>query len=375
MRTKPQLELTTVVVRGDTQQEALANVKRRYGPQAAIVESREVRERSQDTLEERRVIEVVVALDFQGEMSPQPEAYGLSAALAHEIVRIEDLVTSLEVGQEEQPDPDQVLLDSYPLASGLLRAGVGRPATLHLARQWRASTVDGVEIDARRHIMEQIHTSRGGWTNFGGCHVLIGESGSGRTALCMGVARELSKRNEKVLVLMVGTRNKGEIRLLQEQARVLGVDAAILRQGQELVRAESYFSRYSAVLIDTPAVGPSERQDSSLHRALAENERYHRHLIVPVDADAGTDPRLWKHARDWSCDWVALTRSDLAARPGRVIEIAMASPCPLSMQSSRRNGETSVEIVTGEMLINRLLGKSEGVKVRPQDFAAKAVEV
>ncbi len=376
MRTKPQLDQTTVIVRGDTYQMALANVKKRYGPHAAIVESREARVKSPDSLEEQRIIEVIVALSADEDKTPTAATVNLKAAMALEVDRIEKLVAELEQPQPEAPDPDQELLSNYPLTSGLLRAGTSKPAVLHLARLWQATEVDGTRTEPRLHLRQQIKTNRGDWLNFGGCHVLLGESGSGKTTLCLGVASQLAAKGQKVLVLMAGARHKGDIRFLQEEARVLGIDAAILKQGQELTRAEEYFNAYDAVLIDTPAIGHSERNDSSLHHALADNTRFHRHLVVPVDADAGADARLWKHARDWNCDWVALSRRDLAARPGRALEIAMASPCSLSLQSYRRSGETTVSIIQAEALISGLLAtaRTETV-VRPQDFAAKAVEV
>jgi flagellar biosynthesis GTPase FlhF len=376
MRTKPQLDHTTVIVRGDTYQMALANVKKRYGPNAAIVESREARVKSQDSLEEQRIIEVVVALSGEEDKTPAKAKAELKAAMAQQVDRIEKLVTELEQPQQAVPDPDQELLSKYPLTSGLLRAGTTKPAVLHLARLWQATEVDGATAEPRLHLRQQIKTNRGNWLNFGGCHVLLGESGSGKTTLCLGVASQLAAKGQKVLVLMAGARHKGEIKYLQEEARVLGIDAAILKQGQELDRAEQYFNAYDAVLIDTPAIGQSERIDSSLHHALADNTRFHRHLVVPVDADAGADARLWKHARDWNCDWVALTRRDLAARPGRALEVAMASPCSLSLQSTRHNGETTVSIIEAESLISGLLATARPqVVVKPQDFAAKAVEV
>ena len=62
-------------------------------------------------------------------------------------------------------------------------------------------------------------------------------------------------------MLAVGPRHKGDIRQLQEESRLHGYDAAILRRGDQLTRASEHFDAYDAVLIDTPAVGTAFMTD------------------------------------------------------------------------------------------------------------------
>ena len=53
--------------------------------------------------------------------------------------------------------------------------------------------------------------------------------------------------------------------------------------------------------------------------------------MVPLDLDHGDRERLWETARTWNADWLALTRSDLALRPGRLLGLLLTAPCPVSL--------------------------------------------
>jgi len=357
MSTKPAHDHTTAVVRGASVSEALANVKRLYGPAAAVLGSREVRERSADDLGEVRSVEVLVALDAAAtRAAPADPAASVLARLDHELARVEALTAQVKTARETPADPDQARLDAYPLTGALLRAGVGKPAAVHLARLWAAETAARPDADPRRFLASRIGTSRAHWSTFGGCHVLLGEAGAGKTALAEAAAARLRAKGQKVLLLAVAPRDGGVIRRLQERSRELGVDGAALRRGDQLERAAERLRSYDAVLIDTPPLGAPELAEPRLRRALAEDERFHRHLVQPLDADAAADVRQWTHARTWNCDWIAVTRTDLAARPGRLLELAMGAPLPLSLTSGAAGGTVSAEIADPERLVAAILG-------------------
>lgn len=356
MSTMPQRELTTAVVRGATIGEALANVKRLYGAEAAVVRSREVHERGGEELGETRHVEVLVALDAAAPTPAPAPVAELLARLDREVARVEALTAAVRERSRPAADPDQAHLDGYPLASALLRSGVARPAAVHLARLWAAESSGRADADPHRSLAAQIRTSRAHWTTLGGCHVFLGEAGAGKTALTEAAAARLQQGGQKVLMLSVAPADGGVVRRLQERARALGVDAAVLHRGDQLERAGKAMRGYDAVLIDTPPLEGEALRDARLRRVLAEDARFHRHLVQPLDADAAADTRQWDHARAWNCDWIAVSRRDLAARPGRLLELAMAAPHPLSLTTRRDGPELRVEIADADRLASELLG-------------------
>jgi len=362
-------DLPTVAVRGRSLNEAMANVKRRYGSDAQIVESREARERDRDGLGETRLVEVVVALTGVGDA---PASTGVPQALAEEVARIEALVREITAARRPEGDPEAGLEDAFPLSRDLLLSGVTRPAVRQVARTWKA---EGADVDPLDHLAGLLQASGGDWDSFGGRHVVLGRPGSGKTTLVLGTAAALSARDRRVLVLALGPRHKGDIRQLQEESRLHGYDAAILRRGDQLTRASEHFDAYDVVLIDTPAVGTPFMADPATAGVLAGDENMHRHLAVPLDADASALADGWMTAKEWNCDWVAPTRFDLAANHGKLVDVLLAAPCPVSLLSKGPWPGPEPVIPSARQLVDAVLSGGGGRRERPVGLAAKAREV
>jgi len=158
-----------------------------------------------------------------------------------------------------------------------------------------------------------------------------------------------------VLLLSFAPRHGGEIRRLQEEAAARGYDAAILRDATQLAGGLGYFEQYDAVLIDTPALESAALSDERTRRLLADHDEVHRHLLLPADADLAERERIWSAARAWNCDWLALTRLDLTARAGKLIDILLASPFPLSLVGGGAWPGPGAEIATPAGLLARVL--------------------
>ncbi len=372
MNSQPQRDLPVVTVRGRTAQEALSNVKRRYGPQAQILESREMSERSRDDLGERRYVEVDVVLNGMGDASGPG---GVAGALAAEVARIESLVREIEKGGSASgaDDGDATLMAAYPLSGHLLRAGATRPAVRQLARMWQA---DGDGGEPLEHLAGVFRASGGDWESFGGRHLLLGRPGAGKTSLILGAAARLRSLDRKVLVLSLGRERKGDMRWLQEEAREHGYDAAVLRKGAQLEKATSHFGGYDAVLMDAPALDDPFLADTTVRHLLADDEHTHRHMVVPVDADPSALNGLWTECRQWNCDWIALSRGDLAAHSGRLADLLLAAPCAVSLSSRGAWPGAGPLIPSSRQLVgSTLAGAATRKPGRTRGLAAKALEV
>ncbi|MBU1071990.1 hypothetical protein KKG45_01950, partial [bacterium] len=337
MRSKRRPETSMHKVTGPTLREALHNARREYGEQACIVDTRTVTRRDGTGLGSTRLIEVsvtrpgAVAAAAPAETREETRS-DYTRAIAAEVERIEDLIDALRAGQNGRAGTDKASVGAYPLGRQLLAAGASLPAVRHLQRLYRAETGGGDSYEsAREHLAGLIRTSNGGWRDLAGCHLFLGGPGAGKTDLVLAVAARLKKMKRRILVLMYAPRHGGEIRRLQEEASARGYDAAILRDAEQLSGGLEYFAQYDAILIDTPSLCAGALADEELHRVLAGQEEVHRHLLLPLDADLAERERAWAEARTWNCDWLALTRLDLTARAGKLIDILLAAPLPLSL--------------------------------------------
>jgi len=287
MPTQPRPEHGTSRVTGRSLKEALANARRLYGDGVRIAETRGVERRDAKGLGRSRHIEVVVALPGA---APEPA----------------------------------------PLDRALLAAGASPAAVRHLRRLREA---EGAR-DPRAHLRAQLRAAGGRWQDLAGVHVFLGGAGAGKSDLVLGAAAALKAAGRKTLVLLLTPRHKGDVRRLQEEAAGRGYDAAVLREAGQFARSLPLLPRYDAVLVDTPCWHGSALRDEALRRFVADHEDLHRHLVLPLDLDLGDRERLWETGRAWNCDWLALTRGDLSARPGRLLDVLLTSPFPASLRAT-----------------------------------------
>ncbi|MBK9303288.1 MAG: hypothetical protein IPM94_05215 [bacterium] len=330
MSTQPRPEHGTSRVTGRTLKEALENARRLYGDGVRIAETRGVERRDAKGLGRSRHIEVVVALpDAAPELERRVRPAASVADLEAEVQRIEQLVAGLatEAAAAAAPEPPRA---QDPLDRALLAAGSSPAAVRHLRRLREA---EGAR-DPQAHLRGQLRAAGGRWQDLAGVHVFLGGAGAGKSDLVLGAAAALKAAGRKVLVLSLTPRHKGDVRRLQEEAAERGYDAAVLREAAQFARSLPLLPRYDAVLVDTPCWHGQSLRDETVRRFVADNEDLHRHLVLPLDLDLGDRERLWETGRSWNCDWLALTRGDLSARPGRLLDVLLTSPFPVSLRAT-----------------------------------------
>lgn len=368
MRSKPTpetgaatIDATILTATGRTLREALANARRQFGDRACIVETRSVTRRVADGLGHERLIEVSVcpAPTTDPVPAPAPRAewphVELSAAIVSEVERIEALVASLAQDRTVADDARATGFDDYPLGKRLLAAGASLPAARHLRRLYLAERGVDRAVTAEDHLRGLMRTSGGDWTSLAGCHLFLGAPGSGRTDLVLAAAARLKALGRRLLVLSFAPRHRGEVKRLQEEAAARGYDAAILKDAAQLTGGLDYFAQYDVVLIDTPALDGPVMSDPELHDLLSNQEDVHRHMMLPLDTDTMERERVWREARDWNCDWLALSRVDRTSCPGKLVDVLLAAPMALSLLAGGPWPGPAPEIAVPDALLSRIL--------------------
>ena len=372
MRSKPTPDSDAAIrtVTGRTLREALDNVRREFGDEACIVESRSL---GTGGVEVRVCPPEAIVMTAAPEPNPvetpkveaapvpivDPERERKTAAIEAEIDRIESLVETLSHLRSNETAPQTPGFEDYPLGKRLLGAGASLPAVRHLRRLYQAESGRGGGVSAEAHLRGLIRTSESAWTTLSGCHVFLGDGGAGKTDLILGTAARLRSLGRRPLVLTFAPRHDGEVKRLQAEAAGHGYDAAILRDPGHLAGGLGHFAQYDAVLVDTPAMTGPAIASPDLHGLLAAQEDLHRHMVLPLDIGTDERERLWSVAREWNCDWTALTRLDRTPCPGKLVDVMLAAPMPFSLVAGGAWPGARPEIAAPRTLMARILNGNE----------------
>jgi hypothetical protein len=379
---KPSASARENVFYGTTLKEAYRQVENRYGKNAIILGSRKITRRQETGLGHEELVEVTVQPPGEGPVrapsatmtrgdgirpaagthAGQESTVGAgSAALVREITeeveRIERLVR--EATRATPVDGSWFELEGNPLAEALLGAGATRETVSNLLTRFAGETGSAVNDRpaALAWLTRYLKASNCGWDGFFGCHAFLGESGSGRTSLVLGAAAEQRAHGRRTLVLNLHPAHAGEIRRLQNAAANHGFDAAILRKDSQLERSESHLAKYEVVLLDLPALDHrSLAPGGEVHRWLARNPGFHRHLVVPLDRDLQDLELMQSSARDWNCDWLAVNRLDRTRLQGKLLDLAESIPLPYSLTGEVRGGAPRLTVAASGELLDRILG-------------------
>ncbi len=373
---------------GATLKEAYRKVESSYGKNVIILGSRKITRRQETGLGHEELVEVTVQPPGQetrrtasatmhrgGGIRPQDpvpareETHELVREIVGEVERIERLVReATQSGTTQDPWYD---LEGNPLAENLIESGATRETVAHLLTRFAGETGSAIQDRpaALAWLTRYLKASNCGWEGFFGCHAFLGESGTGRTSLVLGAAAEQRAHGRKTLVLNLHPAHAGEIRRLQNAAANHGFDAAILRKDSQLERSESHLSKYEVVLLDLPALDhPSLAPGGAVHRWLARNPGFHRHLVVPLDRDLQDSGSLQRAARDWNCDWLAVNRLDRTRLQGKLLNLAELIPLPYSLTGEVREGQAKLSVAASGELLDRILGA--GAELPSQGFEA-----
>lgn len=368
-----------VVVTASTLKEAYQIVRQEHGPDAVILGSRTITRRQEKGLGQVKLVEVTVqgpgapaqsassrpmassAVYGAGQVQTSNTTTAAKAKICHDIVkevnRIEELVATISQDHKRHAEACLPACDN-PIADALQENGASRAIVSAVLTRFQSETGKSTDDQAavRTWLIEQLSASNCAWSDFSGCHAFLGEAGSGRTDLVLAAAAKMQQDGRRVLVLSMMPSNKGDVRRLQLAAAAEGYDAAVINHQRQLAGIDKHAGSYDAVLIDLPAIGTEAMgEEGPIHNWLAANASFHRHLVVPMDKDPRDLNALSQAARIWSCDWIALSRTDLTTRIAKLLDLMEAFHLPISLESCDPLGSGALTIAQSSELIARVL--------------------
>jgi hypothetical protein len=356
-------------VRAASLHRALEQVRLAYGPDALVLQTRNVVSRAQHGLAPQTEVEVIVADPAAGEeLGPYSVAGPLVAApvdadaqdgpdggasgeLARQLARLERLAYRVEE-MSAALSPAAELAQGYPLADRLRAAGAGEATVRHVAASFAlaARGAAPTEALARRHLGTFLRTTRAAsFAQIRGEHWLLGRAGVGKTTLALHLAAQLQRAGRKPAVVALAPRHDGDVRRIEAAAQALAIPAGAAFDATELESLREQLTGCDVVVVDTPCC------ISRTLPALPPSPAY-RHLVVPRGEDPQQLRDLLEAIDGWTPDTLSVSMRDLSRRPGRLLDFVRELARPVAFFQGVFAGAVQLRLASAQDLLEEVLG-------------------
>ncbi len=340
--------------------EALREVKERFGSDAYILETRTIRERIPGTMNSDKKVELTVSLAAPSKVDRKelpPLHLGKDGrfideapSLESELQRLDTLLAELEIQEERLENVDQ---HAYPLAEELRDWGLFNSTVTRLTQDFEQEipTVDqqNPQVALDRLASTLRFAGKMKVKELRGIHALTGPPGSGKTSLALKLADRVAGTGARVALLAFGPRHAGEIARLEEASTSLGLEVAMAEDENTLVGAIRHLLSRDLILLDMPPLEDTqwdllEKVEDALHR-----EPVFRHLVVAADAG-------WRDMEGaaGAADFLAVTRTDRDAAIRPALDLLPLGEFNLGFISAGAETDSSLEMANAENMIRPL---------------------
>jgi flagellar biosynthesis protein FlhF len=376
------MELRTY--RAATMHEALALVRRELGPDAAVLHTREVRNRwlglfpgpSRIEVTASRGVNVPSRLPRRSRPEPamkpasvQPPAPSANEAkLSHQVqgqlstlqAMVKDLCRRSSSGGHDWPEPlfrlFTELLDSE-LSEELARELVER-----LRNDPRSSDLsDPMLLKARiaGMIEEDVQVSGPIQITPGRCRLaaLVGPTGVGKTTTIAKLAANFRlKEKRRVGLITVDTYRIAAVEQLRTYADIIDLPMHVVSTPREMRETVDRMSHLDLILLDTAGRSPKDEvRIQELKMFLTEAAADEVHLVLSSVAAARTLEQTAKLFSIVGATSLILTKLDEASGLGSVLPLLRSSGLPLSYLTDGQNVPDDIQIADPHCLARRIL--------------------
>jgi flagellar biosynthesis protein FlhF len=191
----------------------------------------------------------------------------------------------------------------------------------------------------------------------GQAHVFIGPTGAGKTTLLCKLAVERKKSGATLGLLSLDDQKVGGFDPLATVAEVLGEQAHLIQDKNDLATAGANLGKRNYLFIDTPGLNllrPHEA-DQLKQRLDALGLPLVVHLVLPANLN-GTDLAAMPYAfRDFAPLSALFTKLDETAQFGAVVNVALDAPLAVGLASTSPRLEDPPLLLDPVVFANRLL--------------------
>ena len=358
-------------IRARSLEEAMDLVKRKFGSEALIQETREIKKRKEYGLGLESVYEVCVVEDsgdFTGDLglsniygrekakvNISERSAGILQTLNNQINRVDKLTLSFH-GLEDKLKRLNSDPKDYPVYEMLIRGGVfANTADIIMNSYFKQlpNKTKPSRESAIFHIKRNLRVvETSSWDDIDGVHFFLGVGGSGKTTLIAKLAAKLSGRGRRVTIISLFPRHRGDVARLEALGEMLGIRVLIANTLEE-IKKEIETNHKGVILVDTPCIlSVKELTSERFINFITKLNTVHSNYVFDISAGPGRIEKELEIFDRVYCDFAVLTRLDIIPGGAEFLNLLSKQQLVFSLINDSADLDDGLEIASRDRLIS-----------------------
>lgn len=322
-----------------TMPEAMNHIRKELGPEAVILNSKEVLKGGIFGLFKKRNIEVVAALDPQPKpiksenapvtRSTTPETRVNDASVLNEIKQLRKMVEVQTVNHDAYPPDYQVIyhyLLTQEIDEDLTKNILDDVIRKHENEDIFMTDHDTILREVIAEIQDRLKTlCSSAMPEDKKLVKFVGPTGAGKTTTIAKVAAsKVMKDNKRVALITADTYRIAAIEQLKTYAGILNIPLEVVYNPADYKAAVQKFASYDSILVDT--AGRNFREEKyvwDLEKSITFNENAETCLVLSLTAKANDITKVYDQFKHLPIQNVIFTKVDETRQYGSILNIAL----------------------------------------------------